>query len=54
VSAEADAANDEEAYEAERQAIAMKDRLSKEVASWSKERRDQLSKTVGLRDRGSR
>lgn len=46
MSVEADAANDEEAYEAERQANSMKDQLSKAVASWSKERREQSSETV--------
>ncbi len=46
MSAEADAANDEEAYEAERQANSIKDQLSKEVASWSKERREQSSETL--------
>jgi hypothetical protein len=32
---------DEEEFEADRQATSMKDQLSKEVASWSKERRQQ-------------
>lgn len=36
----------EEGLETERQAAAMKDQLSKEVASWSKERRQQSSGTV--------
>jgi hypothetical protein len=46
VSAEADAAKDEDADEAERQANSVKDQLSKEAASWSKKRREQASGTV--------
>ena len=41
MNAEPDFASDENKSEAERKATLMKDRLSKEVASWSKERRQQ-------------
>ncbi len=46
MSAEPDFGKDEEGHEAERQAASMKDQLSKEVASWSKERRQQSSEAV--------
>jgi hypothetical protein len=41
-----DFGNDEEGLEAERQATSMKNQLSKEVASWSKERRQPSSETI--------
>jgi hypothetical protein len=46
VNAEPEFGRDEEGHEAERRASSMKDKLSKEVASWSKERKQQSSETV--------
>lgn len=46
MSARPDVGTDEEGLEAERQATSMQDRLSKEAASWSKERRQRSSETV--------
>jgi hypothetical protein len=46
MSAKPDVGKDEEGAEAQRQADAMKDQLSQEVASWSKERRQQLGEGV--------
>jgi hypothetical protein len=46
VNAEPEFGRDEEGHEAERRANSMKDQLSKEVASWSKERKRQSSETV--------
>jgi hypothetical protein len=48
MSAEPDVGKDEESLEAERQISSMQDQLSKEVASWSKERRQQSSKPVSV------
>lgn len=45
MSAEPDTEKDEERLKAERQANSMKDQLSKEVASWSKERKHHSSET---------
>lgn len=44
--AEPDVGTDEEGREAERQAASMQDQLSKDVASWSKQRRQRPSETV--------
>ena len=46
MSAEPDVETDEGGHEAERKATAMQDQLSKEVASWSEERRQQSGETV--------
>ena len=46
MNAEPEFGRDEERHEAERRANSMKDQLSKEVASWSKERKRQSSETV--------
>jgi hypothetical protein len=46
MTAEPDFEKDQEGREAERQATSMKDQLSKEVASWSKERRQPSSETI--------
>jgi hypothetical protein len=46
MSAEPDAKMDEEGLEGERQAASMQEQLSKEVASWSKERRQRSSEIV--------
>jgi hypothetical protein len=46
VSAEPDFGKDEEEHEADRQTSSMRDQLSKEVASWSKERRQQTGETI--------
>jgi hypothetical protein len=46
MSAEPKIGQDEEGLETERLATSMQDQLSKEVASWSKERRHQSSETV--------
>lgn len=46
MSGEPDVAKYEEDREAERRASSMKDRLSKEVASWDKERRQRSSETT--------
>ena len=46
MSAEPDFGRDEEGHEGWRQATSMKDQLSKEVASWSKERRQQSNETI--------
>lgn len=46
MSAERDPGNNQEGVEGESQAAAMRDRLSKEVASWSKERRDHSDETI--------
>jgi hypothetical protein len=46
VSADPDFGKDEEEHEADRQTSSMRDQLSKEVASWSKERRQQTSDTT--------
>lgn len=46
MSDEADAAKDQEAREADREVNSMQDQLSKEVAAWSKDRREQASAPV--------
>jgi len=46
MSAEPDVGMDEEGFEGEKQAASMQDQLSKEVASWSKERRQRSSEAV--------
>ncbi len=46
MSANPDDGMDEESLETERQVSSMRDQLSKEVASWSKERGHQSSETV--------
>ena len=46
MSDDADAAKDQEAHETDRQVNSMQDQLSKEVASWSKGRREQTSEPV--------
>jgi len=46
MSAKPDVGKDEEGADAQRQADAMQDQLSKEVASWSKERRQQPGEAV--------
>ena len=46
MTAEPDVGKDEVGVEAERQPTSMQDQLSKEVASWSKERRQRSSETV--------
>jgi hypothetical protein len=48
VSAASDSAKDEEEQGAERQATSMRDQLSKEVASWTKQRRQQPDEIVGV------
>ena len=45
MNAEHDGRKDEEGLEAERQVTSMRDRLSKEAASWSKERREHSGET---------
>lgn len=46
MSDDADAAMNQEVHEADRQVNSMQDQLSKEVASWPNERREQASKPV--------
>ena len=46
MSAAPDSEKDEEEHGAERQATSMRDQLSKEVASWSKQRRQQPDEVV--------
>ncbi len=46
MSVEPDVGRDDEERDAERQATSMKDQLSKEVASWSKERSKQTDETA--------
>lgn len=48
MSAAPEAANDEEEHGAEREAASMRAQLSKEVASWTKERRQQAEEEPSL------